>query len=65
LPAEIKGTSSHHAAFSFPFGATLAEAEQSLILQTLRQVEGNKARAARLLGISLKTLYNKLAQYQH
>ena len=63
LPAEIKGTSSHHAPFSFPFGATLAEAEQSLILQTLRQVEGNKARAARLLGISLKTLYNKLARY--
>lgn len=66
LPAEIKGTGTGSAtAFSFPFGATLADAEQCLIFQTLRQVEGNKARAARLLGISLKTLYNKLARYQH
>lgn len=64
LPPEVKGASKHDVtAFSFPFGATLVEVEQFLILQTLRQVEGNKARAARLLGVSLRTLYNKLARY--
>jgi len=41
-------------------GSTLAEIERRAILETLAHCEGNKAEAARLLGVSLKTIYNKL-----
>jgi DNA-binding NtrC family response regulator len=41
-------------------GLTVAEAEQQLIEVTLQHTSGNKTRAAELLGISLKTLHNKL-----
>ncbi|MGE3274152.1 MAG: sigma-54-dependent transcriptional regulator [Vicinamibacterales bacterium] len=41
-------------------GMTVGEVEQRLIVATLEQVGGNKTRAAELLGISLKTLHNKL-----
>jgi DNA-binding NtrC family response regulator len=41
-------------------GTTVDEAERRLIEVTLRHTGGNKTRAAELLGISLKTLHNKL-----
>jgi len=44
-------------------GEPIAEAERRLILATLEQLDGDKKRAAELLGISLKTLYNRLAVY--
>ncbi len=44
-------------------GATIAEAEKALIIATLEHVHGEKAKAARILGISLKTLYARLAVY--
>jgi DNA-binding NtrC family response regulator len=37
--------------------------ERHLILATLEQLAGDKKRAAEVLGISLKTLYNRLAVY--
>jgi DNA-binding NtrC family response regulator len=48
----------------FPEGATIQGMERALILDTLEKVGGNKTRAARQLGISLKTLHNKLARYR-
>lgn len=39
-------------------------AEIELILRTLNQTSGNKAKAARLLGISYKTLLNKVKEYE-
>jgi DNA-binding NtrC family response regulator len=45
-------------------GATVAEAEKSLILKTLEHTNNNKTRAAEILGISLKTLHNKLKEYE-
>jgi two-component system, NtrC family, response regulator HydG len=45
-------------------GSPLAEVERTMILATLRQVRGDKREAARRLGISLKTLYNRLSVYQ-
>jgi len=46
-----------------PVGSSLAEAERELILATLEGCRGNKSTAAKVLGISLKTLYNRLNAY--
>jgi two-component system NtrC family response regulator len=43
-------------------GQTLREIEMQVIYQTLERLGGNKPKAAEELGISLKTLYNKLNQ---
>jgi len=48
----------------FPVGTTVDEVERELILQTLSATSQNKTRAAELLGISLKTLHNKLKEYE-
>src|SRR5277367_888518 len=48
----------------FPIGTTVDAAERELILQTLAATSQNKTRAAELLGISLKTLHNKLKEYE-
>ena len=46
-----------------PLGTSLAETERSLIYATLNRCGGNKTRAAEVLGVSLKTLYNRLHEY--
>ncbi len=46
-----------------PPPATCADSERALILRTLLGCDGNKARAARQLGISRKRLYARLASY--
>jgi len=48
----------------FPVGTTVDAVERELILQTLSATSQNKTRAAELLGISLKTLHNKLKEYE-
>jgi len=48
----------------FPIGTTVDDMERELILQTLAATSQNKTRAAELLGISLKTLHNKLKEYE-
>jgi DNA-binding NtrC family response regulator len=50
-------------AIKFPIGTTVDAMERELILQTLAATGNNKTRAAELLGISLKTLHNKLKEY--
>jgi len=47
----------------FSIGTTVEEAEKGLILRTLEHTKNNKTRAAEILGISLKTLHNKLKEY--
>ncbi len=44
-------------------GTTVEQAEKMLILKTLESTANNKTRAAEILGISLKTLHNKLKEY--
>jgi len=44
-----------------PFGTTVKEAEKALIMMTTQHA--NKTRAAEILGLSLKTLFNKLKEY--
>jgi two-component system response regulator FlrC len=45
-------------------GMTVAEMERRLILDTLCETKNNRTRAAQLLGISIRTLRNKLAEYR-
>ncbi len=44
-------------------GTSLDNAERALIMATLRALDGSKSKAAHVLGISLKTLYNRLHAY--
>jgi DNA-binding NtrC family response regulator len=46
-----------------PLGISIADAERALILATLRHCRHQKERTAAVLGVSLKTLYNRLKQY--
>ncbi len=55
--AAIKGA-------SMRVGQTVAEVEQDLILNTLDHCLGNRTHAANILGISIRTLRNKLRAYQ-
>ena len=48
----------------FRVGATVEEAERGLIMRTLEHTKNNKTKAAEILGISLKTLHNKLNEYR-
>jgi len=44
-------------------GATIGEVERELVLQTLARCDGNRTRASRVLGLSVRTLRNKIRQY--
>jgi DNA-binding NtrC family response regulator len=46
-------------------GMTLQDMEKRALLRTLAYFDNDKARTAEVLGISLKTVYNKLARYGH
>jgi transcriptional regulator with PAS, ATPase and Fis domain len=45
-------------------GTTVSDAEKALVQLTLQHTKNNKTRAAEILGISLKTLFNKLKEYE-
>ena len=44
-------------------GATVDEVERELVLQTLARCDGNRTRASRVLGLSVRTLRNKIKLY--
>ncbi len=50
-------------ALNFQVGTPLADAQRELIMATLRHYSGNKRLTASTLGISVKTLYNRLKEY--
>jgi DNA-binding NtrC family response regulator len=71
LPPEITGdraapiaSASRDGALDIHVGMSIAEVERCLIDATLEEVGGNKKRAADVLGVSLKTLYNRLKAYR-
>ena len=62
------GTATHNAAHEDDSGVgdarTLRDQERRLILRTLRETAGNRTEASKLLGISIRTLRNKLREYR-
>ena len=63
LPPELEPAAPEAATIRLPLGETLDRVEQEYLLASLRRQRGNKARTAEALGISEKTLYNKLHRY--
>jgi DNA-binding NtrC family response regulator len=61
LPDRLKDRPSHSGRVG---GRRLADVEREHIVRTLRAVAGNKAAAARVLGLNRKTLYRKLTQHR-
>jgi DNA-binding NtrC family response regulator len=67
IAANVAGTQAVESdnAVHVEVGTTVDEAERQLILKTLHSTHNNKTRAAEILGISSKTLQNKLKEYTH
>ncbi len=61
IAIEVHETNEDSPAFT---GMTLSQVEQKLILQTLQLTEQNRTRAAEILGISIRTLRNKINEYR-
>jgi two-component system response regulator HydG len=64
LPNDVRRAGRKGPHFELRIGETMDEIERELIFKTLDFTNGNKVRAAQILGISLKTLYNRLVRYQ-
>ena len=64
LPPDMKRSTGSSSSFELRLGMSLDEVERELIMRTIDFTSGNKSRAAEVLGISLKTLYNRLERYQ-
>jgi two-component system response regulator HydG len=63
LPPDMAARAPDKGSFRLPFGLTLDVVEKEYILTSLERNGGNKARTAEMLGVSEKTLYNKLNRY--
>ena len=57
-------TNNEDGSLELPAGVSMWEAEKQLILNTLQQTKGNRTKAADILGISIRTLRNKLNEYK-
>jgi DNA-binding NtrC family response regulator len=64
LPREVGGESGAVRSLHFQVGTSIAEVERRLIMATLDLNGGNKKKTADILGVSLKTLYNRLNTYR-
>ena len=63
LPLDVRRAGRKGPQFELRIGESLDEVEREFIFKTLDFTNGNKVRAAQILGISLKTLYNRLVRY--
>jgi two-component system response regulator HydG len=63
LPLAIQKQQRRSAQFDENQPVSLLESEKRLVYKTLAETEGNKSKAARILGITRKTLQNKLNRY--
>jgi len=63
LPKRFLSKQIHTPRVSIQLGSSLEEAEVQLITRTLEWTDNNRQRAAAILGISRRTLYNKISRY--
>ena len=60
----VETPESKDSALGIEVGMSMKEAEKKLIFETLRETGGNRTKAAKILGISIRTLRNKLNEYR-
>jgi DNA-binding NtrC family response regulator len=65
LSSRVKKPVTQGDAMNVWVGTPLADAQKQIILGTLKHCGGDKRRAAKALGVSLKTLYNRLGAYEN
>ena len=63
LPQRLRSEPTARPSVSFKIGATLTEIEREIVARTLAFTGNNRKKAAALLGISRRALYNKIAKY--
>ena len=63
-PDPVHSSTARDGTIHFSVGTTFEEMEREALLKTLAHFHNNKREAARVLGISLKTVYNKLLRYR-
>ena len=64
LPARFQKSVEYKPRVSFEVGTALEKVEREMIERTLQYTKNNRLQTARLLGISRRTLYNKLARHK-
>jgi two-component system response regulator AtoC len=64
LPSPARSVETSSSSLTLKVGVSIAEAERRLIVATLESCENDKKKASEILGISLKTLYNRLNEYR-
>jgi DNA-binding NtrC family response regulator len=63
IPPSDSRPPSPHEIIPMLIGSTVEAIERELVLQTLARCHGNRTHAARLLGLSVRTMRNKIRQY--
>ncbi len=64
LPQEIKEFKEKPEVILFKIGTPLEEVEREMLIQTLKATKGNKRRAAKLLGINVRTIHRKMEEIE-
>lgn len=63
LPHRLRAGQGGRAMVSLPVGSTMEDMEREMMVRTLEYTAGNRRRAAEMLGISRRTLYNKIERF--
>ena len=63
IPQPESQARSPHEIVPMLIGSTVEAIERELVLQTLARFDGNRTHAARVLGLSVRTMRNKIRQY--
>ena len=63
VPLELRPSRRLAGTAQDPAGMTLSDLERNAIAETLQKVEGNREKAAKILGIGERTLYRKIKEY--
>lgn len=64
LPQEIREVKEEQEVISFKIGTPFEDMEREMLLQTLKVTRGNKLKAAKLLGINVRTIHRKIEEIQ-